>query len=49
MAGEIPRQCTLTSLWAKKPRFNDTSGAGLAKLPQDDAVPGISEFMLIAQ
>ena len=28
------------SLRAKKPRFNDTSGAGLAELPQDDAVPG---------
>ena len=48
MAGKIPIQCTLNSLLADKLRFNDTSAAGLAELSQDDAVPRISEFMLIA-
>ena len=40
MAGGKPRQCTLISLWAKKSSFNDTSGSGLAELPQDESIPG---------
>ena len=38
MTGKRPRQCTLTSLWARYPRFNDTSGAELAVLPHDDDI-----------